>query len=144
MNEESLRVRIKLSKESGDYVDEIQHKYNFSRRNHAIEKIIEDHKNLESLKEKEEKMIDSVSSKISSEVKKEVSRVLLGVNNTDRNTQVLIELMNGMMINNSQENILTTEDHETDGVVTAKEKVATDIQKQKQKRDDWLLKQGGE
>lgn len=144
MNEEGLRARIKLSKEAGEYVDHIQNQYNFSYKNQAIEKIIEDHKSAESIKEKEKSMIASVSEAVAKDMKKEVSRILLGVNNTDRNTQVLVELINGMMINTNQKNILTTEEALAEGVTTAREKVASDIQKQKQKRDDWLSKQGGE
>lgn len=144
MSEEGLRARIKLSKEAGDHVAYVQQQYNFSYKNQAIEKIIEDHKNAESLQEKEESMIASVSEAVAKDMKKEVSRILLGVNNTDRNSQILIELINGMMVNTNQKSILTTDEAETEGLAAAREKVATDIQKQKQKRDDWLAKQGGE
>ncbi|WP_054637625.1 hypothetical protein [Thalassobacillus sp. C254] len=66
------------------------------------------------------------------------------MNNTDRNTQILLQLINGMMVNMNINNIMTTEDFETDGLKTAKEKVQQDIAHQKQKRDHYYAKKGGE
>lgn len=149
MTEEVVK-RMRLTKEAVEYIDQYTEEKAISRKhkNQTINIIIQEHK--EMLQEKEWKdqleksLSENIAKEISKGVKKEVSRILLGVNNTDRNTQVLIELINGMMINNNQKSILTTEEVEAEGLVSAREKVAADIKNQKQKRDDWLSKQGGE
>lgn len=142
--------RLRISEDSADYIEE------FSRRNgiqpthmnRAINEIIKEHKELkEAVSDKgdlQEDLINQVSESVSLKVKNEMSRILLGVNNADRNTQMLLQLINGLMINQNFQSILTTDEHETSGLKTARDKVAEDIKHQKQKRDDWIAKKGGE
>lgn len=142
--------RLRISEDSADYIED------FSRRNgiqpthmnRAINEIIKEHKELkEAVSDKgdlQEDLINQVSESVSLKVKNEMSRILLGVNNADRNTQMLLQLINGLMINQNFQSILTTDEHETSGLKTARDKVAEDIKHQKQKRDDWIAKKGGE
>lgn len=142
--------RLRISEDSADYIEE------FSRRNgiqpthmnRAINEIIKEHKELkEAVSDKgdlQKDLINQVSESVSLKVKNEMSRILLGVNNADRNTQMLLQLINGLMINQNFQSILTTDEHETSGLKTARDKVAEDIKHQKQKRDDWIAKKGGE
>ena len=142
--------RLRISEDSANYIED------FSRRNgiqpthmnRAINEIIKEHKELkEAVSDKgdlQEDLINQVSESVSLKVKNEMSRILLGVNNADRNTQMLLQLINGLMINQNFQSILTTDEHETSGLKTARDKVAEDIKHQKQKRDDWIAKKGGE
>ncbi|WP_252314397.1 hypothetical protein [Sinobaca sp. H24] len=130
--------RLRISEESATYIDDYSKKNGIqpTHMNRAINEIIKEHKEYrEAASDKDnlqEELINQVSESISSNVKKEMSRILLGVNNTDRNTQIVLQLMNGFMINQNFQSILTTDEHETSGLKTAKEKVAEDIQNQKQ------------
>ncbi|NJP38989.1 hypothetical protein [Alkalicoccus luteus] len=141
--------RVRLSKESSEYIDQYTEENGIPEgyKNRTINAIIQEHKQMKDEQSRNEniesQLSETIAETIAKEVKQEVSRILLGVNNTDRNTKVLIELINGMMINNQQGNIMTTEDHETPGLAVARDKVAKDIEKQKQKRDDWLARKGG-
>ncbi|WP_455678122.1 hypothetical protein [Sharpea azabuensis] len=70
-------------------------------------------------------------------LKEELTRIRLGTNNTDRNTQILIELINGIMIHDSVDDIITSDTLESKGLETAKRTVQERIEVKRQKRIEW-------
>ncbi len=79
-----------------------------------------------------------VSKNLHDILKNELTKIRLGANSADRNTQVLIELMNGYFFANDLdlESIITTDKIEVGGVKMAKEVVAERISHARQKRID--------
>ena len=134
---EDVVKRLRLSKESFDYIEKYAEEKNIPYDNRTINLIIKEHKEIKSAEESQNEMIKIISENVSKEVKKEIKRVLLGTNNTDRNTQIIIELLNGLFISNNISDIMTTEDMESKPVYTAKRMVQEKIQNQQQKRADY-------
>lgn len=135
--------RLRLTKESFDYINEYAEKNNIPYDNRTINMIIEEHKAIKNQDQMQQDMIKAISDNVAKEVKKEVKRVLLGTNNTDRNTQVIIELLNGLFIDQNISDILTTNDLESKPVHTAKNFVQDRIKNQQQKRADYYSQKGG-
>jgi len=139
---ENVVKRLRLTKESADYIEEYANENNIPHDNRTINHIIMEHKNIESKEKEKQSFVRDISENISKEIKKEMKRLLLGVNNTDRNTQIIIELMNGMLIDQDIKDIITTEDVPSQPVTTAKETVQKRIEHLQQKRAEYY-KQGG-
>lgn len=72
---------------------------------------------------------------ISEALLEEIRRVRLGTNNTDRNTQVLIELVTSWMVQSNIEAIMSTDKLKPDFLKFAESVVATRITHKKQKKD---------
>lgn len=125
-------------------MNEYAEKNNIPYDNRTINLIIQEHKEMKSAEEKESLFIDKISKGISKEINKEIRRIRLGTNNTDRNTQVIIELLNGLLLSNDVNDILTTDDLESKPVSTAKKTVQQRIENLQQKRADFYNKGGGD
>lgn len=133
---EHVVERFRLTKKSSDYITEYAKKHNLPQRNRVINNIIEEHASIPDQKKKRDDLIQAISQNIAKEINKEISRIRLGTNNTDRNTQILIELLNGFMFDSNVKDIITTDDTETDALNTAKKTVQERIENMKQKKDD--------
>jgi hypothetical protein len=129
--------RLRLSKESIDYIKWFSEQKGIPHDNRTINTIIEEHKQFHTQDQFEETLINKISENVTKEMKKELKRILLGTNNADRNTQILIELMNGWMITNNISDIVTTDDIESQPIKTAKEAVQENIKHLQQKRADF-------
>lgn len=88
-------------------------------------------------------VVDQVSNKVTQSVQialkqsisEEIKRVRLGTNNTDRNTQILIELLQGYMQSENIKHIINTDDNMPPFLEETKELIHERITKQKQKKD---------
>ncbi|WP_332698450.1 hypothetical protein [Halalkalibacter lacteus] len=140
---EDVVKRLRLSKESVEYIQWFAEQKGIPHDNRTINTIIEEHKQFETKEKFEETLINTISENVTKEMKKELKRILLGTNNTDRNTQVLIELLNGLFIKDDVSDILTTEDLESKPLQTAKDTVQRRIEYLQQKRADYYSKKGG-
>lgn len=112
--------RMRLSEQTIQYIDAFAEQEGFTgaRKNVVVEQIIKEHQDMKS---KETSFItQEVASTVQKEMRQVLNKILLGTNNTDRNTQVLIELVNGMMVNENVSDIVTTDDMEAQPVRTAK------------------------
>src|SRR5699024_184707 len=76
-----------------------------------------------------------VTSQVSKGVQEEVKKAMLGINQADRNTQILIELVQGFMQHYEVEGIITTEVHSPIFMKEVERLVKERITKQKQKKD---------
>lgn len=132
--------RLRISEESYDYMMEYAKKNNIPQDNRVINHIIKEHKEMNELDSKQDDLISAISNNISKEINKEIRRIRLGTNNTDRNTQIIIELLNGLFINDNVNDILTTDDMETNALATAKNIVQTRIEHKQQRRADYYSK----
>lgn len=139
---ESVATRLRLSLDSKKYIKEFAEKNNIPHDNQTINKIIEEHKQIKTNEETEKLLIEKISGSVSKEIKKELRRILLGTNNTDRNTQIIIELLNGIMINNNIEDIISTNDLESKSLLTARNTVQNNIENLQQKRAEYYQEGG--
>jgi len=144
MEDKFVVKRLRLTPESIAYIDEYAEQHNIPDlfKNRVINSIIEEHKKIKTSEQKQKAMIEEISQNIAKEVQKEFKRVLLGTNNADRNTQILIELMNGLFLNQNITGLLSTEDLESEPVKVAKEVVQERIKNLQQRKADAL--KGGE
>lgn len=110
----------------------------------ALEMIIKEHKQLVSEKLNTNMMSQVVSNNVSAAVEemievgiaKEMKKIRLGTNNTDRNTQKLIELLQGLMQLQNIEHIMTTDMNAPPFLQQVDELIEARITEQKQRKDN--------
>jgi lipopolysaccharide biosynthesis regulator YciM len=136
-SEEKARLRLSVNPEVLDYIEEIKEEQNLSFTGDAVSFLVADYKRLKKEQWSLNYVAEVVSQNLHETLKEELTRVRLGTNNTDRNTQILIELVNGMMVNDNVEDIMTTDQLESGGLVTAKNVVQERIENKRQKRVEW-------
>ena len=83
-----------------------------------------------------------VSNNLHQALKEELTRIRLGANSADKNSQILIEYMNGLFFHHSFDGLMTTDLQELDSTKVAKEAVEKRIANQRQKRIDWEESKG--
>lgn len=135
-----------MTDESIDYIDDyaVLHNVPYSSRTESLERIIKEHKKYSEEKFSLEYIVESVSKEVSKSVQialqksivNEVNRVRLGTNNADRNTQIIIELLQGFMQNENIEHIITTDDNKPSFLNEVEELIKKRITKQKQRKDN--------
>ncbi|MFV5318928.1 hypothetical protein, partial [Priestia megaterium] len=79
---------------------------------------------------------ETVSENLHSVLKNELKKIRLGTNSADKNTQILIEFMNGLYFHHGYEGIMTTDLLELEETKLAKKVVGERIVNQRQKRLD--------
>ena len=110
----------------------------------ALELIIKEHKQLASEKVNMNLMAQiishnvtaAVSERIEVSVAKELTRVRLGTNNTDRNTQKLIELVQGLLQLQNIDHIMTTDMNAPPFLKQVDDLIESRITEQKQRKDN--------
>lgn len=88
------------------YIKEYKEVNHLHSQSIALEKILEEHEQF--FRETRRKEIDELSDKLCKKVVEQLKGVKLGINNADRNTQILIEMLNGRYIKDRVGNIVTT------------------------------------
>jgi hypothetical protein len=136
-SEEKARLRLSVNPEVLDYIEEIKEEQNLSFNGDAVSFLVADHKRLKKEQWSLNYVAEVVSHNLHEALKEELTRVRLGTNNTDRNTQIIMEVLNGMMINDNVENIMTTDQLESDGLKTAKNTIQERIENKRQRRVEW-------
>lgn len=109
----------------------------------ALEKILKEHNknnndnfSLDFMAKKiSEEVGKSVQISLQHSISKEINKVRLASNNIDRNTQILIELVQGFMQHNGVEGIITTEINYPLFMNEVEKLIKERITKQKQKKD---------
>ncbi|WP_057915861.1 hypothetical protein [Peribacillus muralis] len=136
-SEEKARLRLSVNPEVLDYIEEIKEEQNLSFNGDAVSFLVADHQRLKKEQWSLNYVAEVVSKNLHETLKEELTRIRLGTNNTDRNTQIIMEVLNGMMINDNVENIMTTDQLESDGLKTAKDTIQERIENKRQKRVEW-------
>ncbi|WNS78824.1 hypothetical protein RRU94_02445 [Domibacillus sp. DTU_2020_1001157_1_SI_ALB_TIR_016] len=127
------------------YLDPQWHEYIESHGNNssiALETILKQHKeysnNMFDLRfitnQIKLELLQEIDNGIKKNVEVEMKRIRLGTNNTDRNTQVLIELLQGFMVASNKDTITTTDLYKPDFLVEAETVVHERIANLKQKK----------
>lgn len=125
--------QVYLSDEDVEYIE------NFGRENHirksaAMSVIINEHRNKEPINP------SLIAKAIREELSPELTRIRLASNTADRNSQVIIEILNTIILNLEIITPTLTNELESPTVSAAKEKIKADIERYKQIKDDKKIK----
>ncbi|MGG5737334.1 hypothetical protein [Bacillus cereus group sp. IBL03679] len=133
-----FRMQITLDEETDTYIKDYMEEHNIRYNGEAIVRICREHQSSKNTEWSLNYISEIVSKNLHEILKNELTKIRLGANSADRNTQVLIELMNGYFFANDLdlESIITTDKIEVGGVKIAKEVVAERISNARQKRLD--------
>lgn len=123
-----------MSEENIEYITEIKEKQSLKYNSEALDLIIREHrKNGEA---KTDLLIEIISNKVSEKLKEDIKNLKQGVNSSDKNSQILIELLNAIFFKQKYGKIVTTSEDISEGLRMAKDEVEKRIIKQRNIRLD--------
>lgn len=137
--------RFTISEDTFDYLEDYAYKNNipYASISTALENIVDEHKSQDENEFKLNHVIDKISEEVvrsvqielKQSISNEINKVRLGTNNVDRNTQILIELLQGYMQSRNVNHILSTDDNFPPFLEKTNQLVKERITVQKQKKD---------
>lgn len=119
---------FRISEECIEYIKQIQQKENLSSENAALSYIISQHKELQ------HSIADSIVATLDEKFSKTFTRIRLGVNNADRNSQILLELLNTILLETKVRQLSSTDAYKTKPFEEAEAHVKNRIQAFRQKQ----------
>ena len=127
---------ITLDKETDQYIQDYMAEHKLRFPGEAIMDICKKYRE----EKKKEWSLDytreTVSENLNDALKSELKKIRLGTNSADKNTQILIEFMNGLYFHHGYRGIMTTDLQELEETKLAKKVVSERIVNQRQKRLD--------
>ena len=111
-----------------DYLKEVKENNNLSSMNQAINLVLKEHK------EKSDTTTELMIKIIANEVKGELEKIIKGINSSDKNTQIVIEMLNGLFIKKNIGYINTSDVVKSEGLELAEEAVKKRISKSRVRR----------
>ena len=97
-----------LSKKNLEYIEEVKEKNNFKYNSEALDLIIREHRQNSDITT--EAMIKLIAKEVSEQIKLDFKGIKKASNDTDRNTQILLEMINGFFVISEYGRLATTED----------------------------------
>ena len=97
-----------LSKKNVDYIEELKEKRDLKYNSEALDLIIREHRTNSDMTT--EVMIKLIGEKLAEQLKSELLGIKKASNETDKNTQIIIELLNGLFVKNWYKTLATTDD----------------------------------
>jgi lipopolysaccharide biosynthesis regulator YciM len=139
---EKYRHKVTVDEETEAYIQEYMREHKLRFASEAIINICEKYKKVQEQEWSLKYISEVVSNSLHDVIKEELTRIRLGTNCADKNTQILIEYMNGLFFHHGFDGLMTTELQELDSTKVAKETVEKRIANQRQKRIDWEESKG--
>ncbi|MCZ2260757.1 hypothetical protein [Sporosarcina sp. G11-34] len=149
--EEKKQYRFRLSDELDSYIEDYTLNNEIPRedKSEGLARIIREHKELSKRNWNlgyvtdtiTENVTQSVQTALQKSISKEITKVRLGTNNADKNTQILIELLQGFMQMQNMEHIMTTDLNKPEFLSDVENLVQDRINLQKQKKDNHIQKE---
>ncbi|MEG8980293.1 hypothetical protein U8Y98_26650 [Priestia megaterium] len=136
------RMKLSLNEETKQYIQAYMEENNIGFTGEAIAQICNEHKQAKSNEWSLKYISEVVSNNLHQALKDELTKIRLGANSADKNTQILIEYMNGLFFHHGFDGLMTTDLQELDSTKVAKEAVEKRIANQRQKRIDWEESRG--
>ena len=102
-----IRKEYKMTEKNVEYIEEVKEKNNLKYSSEALDLIIREHRQNSDITEA---MIKIIAKEVSEQIKFEMKEIKNFSNNTDRNTQILLELINGFFVISEYGRLATTED----------------------------------
>ncbi|WP_343102074.1 hypothetical protein [Romboutsia sp. MSSM.1001216sp_RTP31141st1_G3_RTP31141_220114] len=134
-----MRKNFYISTNTDNYIEEYKAKNNIANRSKALESIILEHKTNSNLTS--DYVYDVISKKLSEHIKSELNSMIHSSRSADKNSQVLIEIMNAFIFNTTSADFkdITTSKFSTSTLEVAKEEVENRILREKAKKSELLL-----
>lgn len=129
-------MQITLDEETDTYIKDYMEEHNIRYNGEAIVRICREHQATKNTEWSLNYISEIVSKNLHDVLKSELTKIRLGANSADRNTQILIELLNGYFFLEGVDSLITTDKQEMGSVKIAKEVVAERISNARQKRLD--------
>ena len=133
---ETQRRMITLDKETDQYIQDYMAEHKLRFPGEAIMDICKKYREEKKKEWSLDYITEIVSENLHGVLKNELKKIRLGTNSADKNTQILIEFMNGLYFHNGYEGIMTTDLLELEETKLAKKVVGERIVNQRQKRLD--------
>ena len=128
------RKHFTISNEANEYIKQVRSERKIRSESEALEHIVKDHK--EKSDTTTELMIKIIASEVAKELKGELTKIIKGINSSDKNTQIVIEMLNGLFIKNSVGEILVSSVVKSEGLEMAEEAVRKRISKSRVRKLD--------
>lgn len=103
-----IRKEYKMTEKNVEYIEEVKEKNNLKYSSEALDLIIREHRQNSDITT--EAMIKIIAKEVSEQIKFDMKEIKSSSNNTDRNTQILLELINGFFVISEYGRLETTED----------------------------------
>ena len=132
----TIRRQVTMDQATEDYIKDYMEEHGIRYTGEAMGRICKEHQASKNTEWSLNYVSEIVSKNLHDVLKNELTKIRLGANSADRNTQVLIELLNGYFFLESVDSIITTDKQEMGSVKIAKEVVAERISNARQKRLD--------
>lgn len=115
-----------------EYIERFKRKNNCRSNSEALDLIIREHE--KNMNVSIEEQVNIIAEIISEKTVGAMYKIAKGVNKNDRNIQILLELINGLFINENQMDIMSTEERMHEAYQTAQKTVNDRIEKQALKK----------
>ncbi|OTW80989.1 hypothetical protein [Bacillus sp. FDAARGOS_235] len=132
----TIRRQVTMDQETEDYIKDYMEEHGIRYTGEAMGRICKEHEAAKNTEWSLNYVTEVVSKNLHDVLKSELTKIRLGANSADRNTQVLIELLNGYFFLEGVDSLITTDKQEMGSVKIAKEVVAERISNARQKRLD--------
>ena len=103
-----IRKEYKMTEKNLEYIEEVKEKNNLKYNSEALDLIIREHRTNSDMTT--EVMIKLIGEKLAEQLKSELLGIKKAGNETDKNTQIIIELLNGLFVKNGYKTLATTDD----------------------------------
>ncbi|PEM82450.1 hypothetical protein CN639_24520 [Bacillus toyonensis] len=132
----TIRRQVTMDQETEDYIKDYMEEHGIRYTGEAMGRICKEHEAAKNTEWSLNYVTEVVSKNLHDVLKSELTKIRLGANSADRNTQILIELLNGYFFLEGVDSLITTDKQEMGSVKIAKEVVAERISHARQKRID--------
>ncbi|EJR58067.1 MULTISPECIES: hypothetical protein [Bacillus] len=132
----TIRRQVTMDQETEDYIKDYMEEHGIRYTGEAMGRICKEHEAAKNTEWSLNYITEVVSKNLHDVLKSELTKIRLGANSADRNTQILIELLNGYFFLEGVDSLITTDKQEMGSVKIAKEVVAERISNARQKRID--------
>ncbi|MGN4838160.1 hypothetical protein ACW4EZ_30760 (plasmid) [Bacillus toyonensis] len=132
----TIRRQVTMDQATEDYINDYMEEHGIRYTGEAMGRICKEHEAAKKTEWSLNYVTEVVSKNLHDVLKSELTKIRLGANSADRNTQVLIELLNGYFFLEGVDSLITTDKQEMGSVKIAKEVVAERISHARQKRID--------
>ncbi|PEB13092.1 hypothetical protein COK25_10250 [Bacillus cereus] len=132
----TIRRQVTMNQATEDYINDYMEEHGIRYTGEAMGRICKEHEAAKNTEWSLNYVTEVVSKNLHDVLKSELTKIRLGANSADRNTQILIELLNGYFFLEGVDSLITTDKQEMGSVKIAKEVVAERISHARQKRID--------
>ncbi|MED3612085.1 hypothetical protein [Bacillus wiedmannii] len=132
----TIRRQVTMDQATEDYINDYMEEHGIRYTGEAMGRICKEHEAAKNTEWSLNYVTEVVSKNLHDVLKSELTKIRLGANSADRNSQILIELLNGYFFLEGVDSLITTDKQEMGSVKIAKEVVAERISNARQKRLD--------